>query len=144
MGDRGGSASPFNPSIHFGGLASGDQVIKSALHRDHIAREESVIGFEMEGAGVWDTIPTIVVKGVCDYADSHKNKEWQLYAATTAAACAKSLLNIWRVTPRPMEGESPHANKIAPSQTHQIFCGNFSAGKNIHNGGTFSAESINF
>lgn len=59
------------PAVHFGGLASGDQVIKSALHRERIAKEEEVINFEMEGAGLWDMIPTIVVKGVCDYADSH-------------------------------------------------------------------------
>ncbi len=28
----------------------------------------------MEGAGVWDEVPYIVIKGICDYADSHKNK----------------------------------------------------------------------
>ncbi|KAH8888982.1 purine and uridine phosphorylase, partial [Thozetella sp. PMI_491] len=52
---------------------------------------ECLIGFEMEGAGVWDNIPTVVVKGVSDYADSHKNKVFQDYAAVSAAACAKVL-----------------------------------------------------
>ncbi|CAI7593561.1 unnamed protein product [Penicillium discolor] len=89
MNMKGYSASSYCPAIHFGGLASGDQVIKSASHRDHIAKQEGVIGFEMEGAGLWDTTPTIVVKGVCDYADSHKGKDWQPYAAATAAACVK-------------------------------------------------------
>lgn len=131
-----------DPEIHFGVLASGDQVIKSALHRDHIAKVEGVIGFEMEGAGLWDTVPTIVVKGVCDYADSHKSKEWQLYAATTAAACTKGLLKIW-MAPRPTEGSS-YDYGSASSRLHQVFSGNFTAGKNIHNGGTFTAESINF
>ena len=28
----------------------------------------------MEGAGDWDEMPCIVVKGVCDYADCHKHK----------------------------------------------------------------------
>jgi nucleoside phosphorylase len=50
----------------------------------------------MEGAGVWDVFPTIIIKGVCDYADSHKNKKWQKYSSVTAAACAKALLHEWR------------------------------------------------
>ena len=84
------------PELHFGLIASGDVVMKSAMHRDRVAAEEQVIGFEMEGAGVWDNFPTIVIKGVCDYADSHKNKKWQNYAAVTAAACAKAMLGEWR------------------------------------------------
>ncbi|CAG8359298.1 unnamed protein product [Penicillium salamii] len=134
--------SSFDPEIHFGGLASGDQVIKSAIHRDHIAREEGVIGFEMEGAGLWDTVPTVVVKGVCDYADSHKSKDWQLYAATTAAACARNLLKKWTAS-TPPEEKAPHNLEHVPSQAHQIFSGNFT-GKSLFNGGTFTAESINF
>jgi len=61
-------------SIHFGRIACGNQVMKSGQHRDRIAAEEGVIGFEMESAGRWDYIPTIMIKSVCDYADSHKNK----------------------------------------------------------------------
>jgi hypothetical protein len=36
-----------------------------------------------------------VIKGACDYADSHKNKVWQRYAAATAAACMKAFLDNW-------------------------------------------------
>lgn len=84
------------PLIHFGKMASGDLVIKSGRHRDKIAVREKVIAFEMEGAGVWDSFPTVVIKSVCDYADSHKNKIWQRYAAATAAACSKAFLEEWR------------------------------------------------
>lgn len=49
----------------------------------------------MEGAGVWDTFPCIVIKGACDYADSHKTKAWQRYAAATTAACTKAFLEYW-------------------------------------------------
>lgn len=83
------------PFIHFGKMASGDLVIKSGRHRDKIAIREKVIAFEMEGAGVWDSFPTVVIKSVCDYADSHKNKMWQGYAAATAAACTKAFLEEW-------------------------------------------------
>lgn len=85
-------------AIHFGRIASGDQVMKSAADRDRIANQEDIVAFEMEGAGVWDNFPTIMVKGVCDYADGHKNKQWQKYASVAAAACAKALLQKWRVT----------------------------------------------
>ncbi|CAH0036183.1 unnamed protein product [Clonostachys rhizophaga] len=83
------------PAIHFGLIASGDAVMKCGVERDDISTQEGVIGFEMEGAGVWDTFPSIVIKGACDYADSHKTDVWQRYAAATAAACTKGLLEIW-------------------------------------------------
>ncbi|KAI0506427.1 nucleoside phosphorylase domain-containing protein [Xylaria bambusicola] len=83
------------PVIHFGAYASGDTVMKSGEHRDQIAEREQVIAFEMEGAGIWEIFPCIVIKGVCDYADSHKNKQWQNYAAATAAACLKAFLEVW-------------------------------------------------
>lgn len=84
------------PIIHFGLIASGDTVMKSAEDRDAIAQREGIVGFEMEGAGVWDSFPCVVViKGVCDYADSHKTKVWQRYAAATAAACMRAFLDHW-------------------------------------------------
>lgn len=85
------------PWIHFGLYASGDKVMKSGEEREIIAKEEGVIAFEMEGAGVWENFPgrCLVVKAVCDYADSHKNKRWQTYAAASAAACTKALLESW-------------------------------------------------
>ncbi len=84
--------------IHFGWFASGDVVMKSDAHRDGVANEHGVIGFEMEGAGVWDQIPTIIIKSVCDYADSHESKMWQGYAATVSASCMKALLKHWSFT----------------------------------------------
>ncbi|KAF7155844.1 hypothetical protein CNMCM5623_008724 [Aspergillus felis] len=84
-----------SPTIHVGLVASGDTVMKSGQDRDLIAMPDNVIAFEMEGVGVWDSLPCLVVKGVCDYADSHKNKIWQPYAAATGAACMKALLDEW-------------------------------------------------
>jgi nucleoside phosphorylase len=89
-----------HPSVHFGRIASSDQVMKSGQHRDQIATDERVLGFEMESAGAWDYIPTIVIKGVCDYADSHKNKLWQHYASATAASCTRAVLEEWRSVDR--------------------------------------------
>ncbi|KAK2684397.1 hypothetical protein QWA68_016789, partial [Fusarium oxysporum] len=89
------------PAIHFGLMASGDLVMKSGEDRDHEVEARDIVAFEMEGAGVWDTLPCIVIKGACDYADSHKSKVWQRYAAATAAACAKAFLSFW--VPPPLE-----------------------------------------
>jgi nucleoside phosphorylase len=89
------------PMIHYGLIASGDTVVKSGEDRDAIATREGVIAFEMEGAGVWDKLPCVVIKGVCDYADSHKNKDWQNYAAAAAASCMKALLKEWSPTNKP-------------------------------------------
>lgn len=87
-------------SIHIGKVATADTVMKSGEHRDTIISKERVIGFEMEGAGVWDNISCIIIKGVCDYADSHKNKIWQAYAAATGASTATAFLEYWRPVDR--------------------------------------------
>ncbi|CAI7644535.1 unnamed protein product [Penicillium palitans] len=81
-----------NQRIHFGTIGTADTVMKSALHRDQLAASEGIIAFEMEGAGVWDKFNCLIIKGVCDYADSHKNKNWQSYAAAVAAAATKEVL----------------------------------------------------
>ncbi|KAJ0420796.1 hypothetical protein BJY00DRAFT_312722 [Aspergillus carlsbadensis] len=78
--------------IHYGTIASGNQVIKDAQTRDSIAKEFDVLCFEMEAAGLMDQLPCLVIRGICDYCDSHKNKEWQGYAALAAAAYAQLLL----------------------------------------------------
>lgn len=48
--------------------------------------------------------PCLVIRGICDYSDTHKNKEWQGYAAMTAAALAKDLLS--QISPRKIEAEA--------------------------------------
>jgi nucleoside phosphorylase len=101
------SADAQKPCIHFGKIASGDTVMKSGEDRDEIATKEKVIAFEMEGAGVWDIFPCVVIKAVCDYADSHKNKMWQGYAAATAAACMKAFLKEWISADKPWQSIAP-------------------------------------
>ncbi|KAL5384079.1 hypothetical protein DPSP01_005554 [Paraphaeosphaeria sporulosa] len=92
--DRGSGATRQvdKPSVHFGNIASSNQLQISAIERNRVQQEHDVICFEMEAAGVMDEYPCVVVRGICDYADSHKNKGWQNYAAATAAAYAKGLL----------------------------------------------------
>jgi len=81
-----------NPAIHYGPIASANQLMKDASVRDRLAVEKGVLCFEMEAAGLMNHFPCLVIRGICDYSDSHKNKEWQGYAAMAAAAYAKDLL----------------------------------------------------
>lgn len=66
------------PRIHYGTIASGDSVIKDAQHRDDIAGRltSRPLCFEMEAAGLMNALPCIVIRGICDYADTHKNDIW--------------------------------------------------------------------
>ncbi|CAJ0552603.1 Ff.00g006810.m01.CDS01 [Fusarium sp. VM40] len=80
------------PVIHYGGIASSNQVMRDAMTRDRLARELDIICFEMEAAGLMDVLPCLPIRGIYDYSDSHKAKEWQRYAAAVAAAYARELL----------------------------------------------------
>ncbi|KAI0536696.1 nucleoside phosphorylase domain-containing protein [Xylaria digitata] len=80
--------------IHYGLIASGDRVMRSAVKRDLEVQSlsDDVLCFEMEAAGLTTEFPYIVIRGISDYADSHKNDAWQHYAAAAAAACTKEVL----------------------------------------------------
>lgn len=81
--------------VHYGTIASGNQVMRYGTERDEVSRDfGGVLCFEMEAAGLMNSFPCLAIRGICDYADSHKNKEWQPYAAVAAAACAKELLLV--------------------------------------------------
>lgn len=82
----------YSINIFIGRVGSGNSVMKSGEDRDRIAAEHGIVAFEMEGAGAWEEVPCIVVKGVADYADSHKSKRWQDFAAATAASVMRGLL----------------------------------------------------
>jgi len=81
-----------DPIIHYGLIASANQVMKDSITRDKLRQELGILCFEMEAAGLMDNCPCLVIRGICDYSDSHKHKQWQPYAAITAAAYAKELL----------------------------------------------------
>ncbi|KAJ5702793.1 hypothetical protein N7488_010341 [Penicillium malachiteum] len=82
-----------NPIVHYGLIASANRLMKDAIIRDQFSRERDVLCFEMEAAGLVNHFPCLVIRGICDYADSHKNKDWQGYAAMVAAIYAKDLLH---------------------------------------------------
>jgi nucleoside phosphorylase len=79
--------------FHQGTIVSGNSVMMDAQRRDKISDWfYNALCFEMEAAGVMDDTRCLVVRGIADYADSHKNGIWQRYAAATAAAFAREFL----------------------------------------------------
>jgi nucleoside phosphorylase len=82
------------PQVFYGTILSGDTVMKNGKERDRRAAADKAICFEMEAAGLMNNFPCLVIRGISDYSDSHKNDRWQPYAAATAAAYAKELLGF--------------------------------------------------
>ncbi|KAE8153045.1 ankyrin repeat-containing domain protein [Aspergillus avenaceus] len=92
------------PVIHYGVIASGNTLIRDAAMREAIVENvnENDICFEMEAAGLMNHFPCLVIRGVSDYADSHKNDKWRRYASATSAAYGKQLLSV--VEPIDLQG----------------------------------------
>ncbi|KAL7904195.1 nucleoside phosphorylase domain-containing protein [Trichoderma velutinum] len=82
-----------SPIIHYGAIASGDQLIINAVIRDEVAEQKGVLCFEKEAAGIVNNYPCLVVRGISNYSDTHKNKKWEGYAGMVASAYAKNLLH---------------------------------------------------
>ncbi|KAL6701684.1 nucleoside phosphorylase domain-containing protein [Trichoderma pleuroticola] len=90
-----------DPIIHYGLIASSTQLMRDAVIRDKLAAEREILCFETEAAGLMNHFPCLVIRGICDYADTHTNTEWRSYAAMAAAAYAKDLL--CRIPPNRVE-----------------------------------------
>lgn len=94
------------PVIHYGLIGTSDKRITDSSQREQLRElEKDILCVEMEAAGVINNFSPscLVIRGISDYADSHKNKTWQGYAALAAAAYMKELLSI--IPPR-REGHS--------------------------------------
>lgn len=85
---------PRETRVHYGLIASGSKIIKDGMSRTAISEAlgNQVLCVEMEAAGLMNNFPCLVIRGISDYADSHKNDSWQEHAAAIAAAYTKELL----------------------------------------------------
>ncbi|KAJ4295517.1 hypothetical protein N0V90_007530 [Kalmusia sp. IMI 367209] len=103
--------------IHYGTILSGNTLMKSSEDRDLLSQKhKDALCFEMEAAGLMDVFPCLVIRGISDYSDSHKNDAWQNYAAATAAAYAREfLLNMSEQTPR-----APELSKLAKDSSSAL------------------------
>ncbi|KAF4959533.1 hypothetical protein FGADI_1600 [Fusarium gaditjirri] len=100
--------------VHYGTIASGNTLMKDAFKRDELASKANILCFEMEAAGLMDGFRCLVIRGICDYSDSHKNDTWQGYAAMTAAVYAKQILS--RIRPEAVSREQTMISRIDEEQ----------------------------
>lgn len=96
-----------------GVIASANSLMKDAFVRDTLSRENGVLCFEMEAAGLMNNFPCLVVRGICDYSDTHKNDAWHGYAAMSAAAYANELL--LEIAPTRLESQQKLVDSIQNS-----------------------------
>ncbi|KAF6223218.1 hypothetical protein HO133_000060 [Letharia lupina] len=117
------------PLFHQAQILSGNSVIKDAKHRDELSQVyPHARCIEMEAAGVVDQTHCLVIRGIADYADSHKNETWQPYAAGTAAAFARELLlTVQPSVVKELGNIAPTAGQAADPQSS----GNLEPG-NVH------------
>ena len=84
------------PVIHYGTIASANQLMRDAKKRDLYNKDYDghILCFEMEAAGLMNSTPCLVIRGISDYADSHKREDhaWHGYAAAAAAAFTKEFI----------------------------------------------------
>lgn len=83
-----------NPKVHYGLIASSNQDIRDGSTRDKLAAKHGILAFGAEAAELEDTDTVVVIRGICDYANSHRSKIWQGCAAAAAAAYAKEMLSL--------------------------------------------------
>ncbi|KAF5597253.1 hypothetical protein FPCIR_3680 [Fusarium pseudocircinatum] len=81
------------PNVILGPVMSTDDVLRDPEKRDNLGTKGTV-AIEMEADAVCEVFPCIVIKGVSDYADSHKNDAYQDYASATAASATMVMLVI--------------------------------------------------
>ena len=84
--------------FHRSTILSSDTLEMSALVRDSLSGQyHNAKCFEMEAAGLMDASQCLVIRGISDYADSHKNDLWKRCAAGRAAAFAREILRNFPV-----------------------------------------------
>ncbi|KAK7418199.1 hypothetical protein QQZ08_011352 [Neonectria magnoliae] len=126
------------PAIFLGPIASGSSVIKSQAHRDKLAKYDGAVAFEMAGPRVWPELPCLVVKGVCDYGGVQKNTRWQGFAAATAAATAKAILQQYAQNDKPASAAVP--GPTTATQEGSTYTG-LVQGKRIYHGNDIEVAS---
>lgn len=87
------------PKVFYSKIASANNLLKNPQKRNMLKSKYGVLAAEMEASGIADaswnhSVGYLVVRGICDYCDIHKNDLWQEYAALVAAAYTKSLIEM--------------------------------------------------
>jgi nucleoside phosphorylase len=83
-----------NPIVHYGLVASSHHLTRHGATQDKFAHKHGILCLETEATGLKNAAQYLVIRGICDYADSHRSELWHAYAAAAAAAYAKEILSF--------------------------------------------------
>ena len=89
-----------SPVLRYGVFGSGRTVTKYDQTRLEFAQKEGISAFENEYDQVLESIygnrkdSFLCIKGISDYNDGSRNKEWQPYASLVAAALMKTIIKM--------------------------------------------------
>lgn len=83
-----------HPVIHYGVIGSVGEDMRHSATREKLRQEHGILCFETVADGLMLNFPCLFIRGICDYFNTHKIEGWEWYAAATAAAYAKELLQI--------------------------------------------------
>ncbi|BCS30509.1 uncharacterized protein APUU_80812A [Aspergillus puulaauensis] len=81
-----------HPAVHLGTIASSDDPVADPGVRRLLEMKFGAKAIQVGAAGLGDEFPTLIICGIKDYADSHRNEHWDRYASAAAAAYARELL----------------------------------------------------
>ncbi|KAL4868100.1 hypothetical protein BDV12DRAFT_108213 [Aspergillus spectabilis] len=82
------------PIVHYGLIASSHHFKRHGATRDKFAHKHGILCFETDAFGLRGAAQYLVIRGICDYADSHRSELWHAYAAAAAAAYAKEIISF--------------------------------------------------
>jgi nucleoside phosphorylase len=86
------------PRIHLSTIASGRQVVRDDRLRQQFASEVGALAFDCEFDAVIESVlgnckdSFIIIRGISDYKDGTRRKEWQPYASLAAASVMKAII----------------------------------------------------
>lgn len=86
------------PRIHLSPIASGRQIVKSDQLRQQFASQYGALAFDSEFDAVIESVlgnckdSFICIRGISDYKDGTRRKEWQPYASLAAASVMKAII----------------------------------------------------
>ncbi|CAI7654280.1 unnamed protein product [Penicillium bialowiezense] len=128
-----------NPMVHYGLIASSNKIMRDATLRDKLSAEQDILCFENEAAGLMKDLPCLLIRGICDYADTHQNRDWQRYATLVAASYAKDLLS--QIAPWQVEQEATYTNFRNENNSFQGAGTGIQLGQSYHGPLNWTSES---
>ncbi|WZH49579.1 ankyrin repeat protein [Fusarium acuminatum] len=83
-----------DPVVHHGAIASSRHLMCHGATRDKFAKDHGILCFDTKVPELRDSVHYLIIRGICDYADSHRSEIWHAYAAAASAAYAKEVISF--------------------------------------------------